>query len=432
MRITKFTLSILLCLFSFFSKAQTTAAYSYSVLSNTFSDISSSGTVITGLGSAAVLDVTVTGIPIGFTFNFCGTNYTQLSASNHCWVSLANSASTTFTNIATNIPGAGFLMLFWDDLSGTGPNCYYQTTGTAPNRVFTLQFTDMEGNPPPWTGGSGIADMQLKLYETSNVIEYWYGPGTLTGLLTTIGIANSTTDYHTVNSGFATATPGGFYGSHPAPPTDGTVLRWAPCPVLVTATNSGAVCPGGSVTLTGTTTGTSWSWTGPAGFTSTSLTPVVTPVTSTTAGTYVLSATNGTCTMTASTVVSLNPVPATPVLTPSVTTMCNGAGLTLTSSAAAVWSPTTNLFTNPTYTTPYTGGATTTVNVHPTTVTTPTVFTYTATVTNAAGCSSSASAVVTVNPAVASITGPLSVCAGYSTTYRVRAAVAPGVVCLQA
>ncbi|MBL7690569.1 MAG: hypothetical protein JNM41_03175, partial [Flavipsychrobacter sp.] len=393
-----------------------TNLYNYSVLSGTFSDISSTGTVVGGsvpLG-ATVLDRTTTSIPIGFTFNFCGTNYTQLSASNHCWLSLANSGSTIYVNAAGNIPSAGFLYFFWDDMGGSGADAYYQTTGTAPNRVFTIQYTDWRGNPSPWTAGTGTSDMQVKLYETTNVIEYWYGPGTLTGLTSSVGIANSTTDYKSANAGYATATYGSIYTAHSTPPTSGTILRWSTCSVTATPATSGAVCPGGTVTLTATTSGTSYSWAGPAGYTSTNLTNVLTGVTTT--GVYTFSATNGTCTTTATTTVSVNPVPPAPSLTPSVTTMCNGAVQSLTSSAAAVWSPTTDLYTDAAYTTPYTGGVTSTVYVHPTTVSAVTVRTYTATVTNGFGCTSSSVATVTINPATAAITGTLSVCAGYTTT----------------
>ncbi|MBX2904386.1 MAG: hypothetical protein KF744_00005, partial [Taibaiella sp.] len=392
-----------------------TNLYNYSVLSGTFSSISSTGTVVGGsipLG-AAVLDRTTTSIPLGFSFSFCGTPYTQLSASNHCWLSLANSGSTIFVNASGNIPSAGTLMFFWDDCAGTGADAYYLTTGTAPNRVFTIQYTDWHGNPSPWTAGTGTKTMQVKLYETSNVIEYWYGSGALTGLTATVGIANSTTDFKTVTTPYTTATYGSFYTAISTPPSDGTILRWSTCSVTATPSVSASVCPGGTVTLTATTSGTSWSWAGPGGFTSTSLTPVIT---ATSSGTYTFAATNGTCTTTATTAVTVNPLPAAPVITPSVTTVCNGASVSLTSSAAATWSSTLYLYSDAGLTTPYTGGTATTVYMHPDTVTVVTPITYTVTVTNGFGCTASSTATVTINPATAAITGPMTVCAGYNIT----------------
>jgi len=322
---------------------QTAASYGYTVLSGTYTNIAATGTIVANpppgyaLGTlVSGIDITVQNIPIGFAFNFCGINYTQLSASNHCLISLANSGAATYTNISGNIPGPGFLMAFWDDMNGSGTHAYYQTTGIAPNRIFTIQFSDMRGNVFPWTSGTGSGSMQIKLYENNNVIEYWYGPGTLAGLTATIGIANSTADYKTVNPGFATATGGSFYTMHASPPVNGVVLRWALCPVTASASNSGPVCPGGNVTLNGITTGTSYSWAGPSGFTSTLLNPVLGGITASMAGTYTLTATDGACTLQATTTVTLSTTP--PVIT-GITTICVGGGTTLSNATpGGTWS----------------------------------------------------------------------------------------------
>lgn len=48
----------------------------------------------------------------------------------------------------------------------------YQTTGVAPNRVFTVEYFDMDD----FTGGAPASyNFQIKLYETSGLIEYVYG-----------------------------------------------------------------------------------------------------------------------------------------------------------------------------------------------------------------------------------------------------------------
>ena len=101
------------------------------------------------------------------------------------------------------------------------------------------------------------------------------------------------------------------------------------CSVTATASNSGPACPGNSVSLTGVTSGSTYSWAGPAGFSSLVLNPVL-PVA--VAGVYTLSATNGTCTTTATTTVSLLAAPPAPIITPSVSTMCNGSIQTLTAT----------------------------------------------------------------------------------------------------
>ena len=104
----------------------------------------------------------------------------------------------------------------------------------------------------------------------------------------------------------------------------------SPCPFTATAGNAGPVCPGSPVPLTGTTTAPSYTWTGPGGFTSTLLSPNAPGIS--VPGTYTFVATNGTCTTTLTTNVTLNSAPPVPVVTPSVSTICNGGIVTLTAT----------------------------------------------------------------------------------------------------
>jgi hypothetical protein len=310
------------------TNGQTTASYSYSVLSGTYTSITAIGSTVTGAPSGNIagpaLDQTVQNIPIGFNFTFCGVVYNQISVNNHAFISLANSGTVgAFVNTPANIVGPGVLMAYWFDLGGTGTNGFYVTTGTFPNRVFTVQYTNMQPTPGWTPGSSGLGSFQIKLYETTNVIEYWYGACSLAGTSATIGIANSTTDYHTVNfPGFATATPGGWTATHNVAPSSGTILRWAPCPVTVSATNTGPACPGNPVTLNGVSSGISYVWSGPAGFTSTLLSPTIPSLTAANAGTYTLVASNGTCTMSTTTTVGVSPGPPAFTITPATSVVC--------------------------------------------------------------------------------------------------------------
>ena len=229
-------------------------------------------------------------------------------------------------------------MPYWDDLNGFGHIAYYQTTGTAPNRVFTFE----------WNGwgvyaGTGTGNFQVKLYEGTNVIDFCYGASTYSGNSATIGIANSTTDYKTLNNSSAAPVASGatFTTSVASTPANGQVYRWTPCTVTVTAANDGPTCPGGTIHFTGTSSGTSYTWTGPGGFASSVLSPTLSGINA--GGTYVLTASNGSCSVSASTIVALNPAPPVPVVTPSVATICNGGTVTLT---ATVPSGTINLIPN--------------------------------------------------------------------------------------
>jgi hypothetical protein len=68
-----------------------------------------------------------------------------------------------------------------------------------------------------------------------------------------------------------------------------------PVPSSVTATaNPNPICAGQTLSLTGSATGaTSWSWSGPDGFTSSLQNPTISNITTLGAGVYTLTATNG-------------------------------------------------------------------------------------------------------------------------------------------
>ena len=109
----------------------------------------------------------------------------------------------------------------------------------------------------------------------------------------------------------------------------------------VSATNNGPLCAGTTLDLTGTVTGaTSYSWSGPGGFTSTLLDPVLTAA----PGTYSLIATGSCGTVSDATTVI---VTALPTLTATATypALCITAGDTLSASGAAtyIWSPSAGL-----------------------------------------------------------------------------------------
>jgi hypothetical protein len=118
-------------------------------------------------------------LPIGFTFTYLGINYTTLNVSTDGFATLGTSGFTTAgcgydntnglstTPIAANRP---VLAPLWDDLDVTG-GIQYTITGTAPLRVFTAQWTNALWD---YGGASPAMSFQLKLYETSNIIEYVY------------------------------------------------------------------------------------------------------------------------------------------------------------------------------------------------------------------------------------------------------------------
>ncbi|HLP50638.1 MAG TPA: immunoglobulin domain-containing protein [Chitinophagales bacterium] len=162
----------------------------------------------------------------------------------------------------------------------------------------------------------------------------------------------------------------------------------------ITAGITGAfgVCPGGSTTLTATG-GSTYTWSNGLG---NNAAVTVSPSANTT---YSVTVTNGTCSATASQLVSAYSNP-TAAVSPASATVCAGVSTTLNASGGSTYAWSNNL------------GTASSQAVAPATTTT-----YTVTVSNANNCSATASATITVNPLpIASISGASSVCAGQPVT----------------
>jgi hypothetical protein len=110
-------------------------------------------------------------VPIGFTFNFLGNDYTQLAISTNGNIQFGPTISTSFTpSFGTAAPN-NFVALFWTDMdfgSGNGNNSIrYGVSGTAPNRVFSVGFDGCRFG----SGGTLRLTGQIDLNETSGIIK---------------------------------------------------------------------------------------------------------------------------------------------------------------------------------------------------------------------------------------------------------------------
>jgi gliding motility-associated-like protein len=118
--------------------------------------------------------------PIGFSFRFFGTDFTEFWVGANGWMSFKanpNSAGVrepevvpnTFNQYPKNV-----IMGPWIDLIPKTFDTYvfYLTTGEAPNRLLTVMFCQvpMYSNPPDACADS-VATFQIILHETANTIE---------------------------------------------------------------------------------------------------------------------------------------------------------------------------------------------------------------------------------------------------------------------
>ncbi|MEN9326686.1 MAG: hypothetical protein RI943_1107, partial [Bacteroidota bacterium] len=140
--------------------------------STTYSEISGGTNLVAG-GSVIGAASAVT--PIGFNFVFQGNTFSSFSVNAAGLLKLGSVAVTNESaNNASSTTNTPKLFAWWDatytTTTASGGGVTYVLTGTAPNRVLTIQWKVAYAA----NATSGFS-YQVKLYETTNAIEYLYG-----------------------------------------------------------------------------------------------------------------------------------------------------------------------------------------------------------------------------------------------------------------
>ena len=236
--------------------------------------------------------------------------------------------------------------------NATGYNVY---TNYAPTlSVSAIQGTDISFTVNGYTGGSMS---YCKIWIDWNQNGSFLDPGeevyalvtgsgslTFTGTITVPFTAPSgntrmrifTDWYSAVSSGYAAIEPCASTAWGEAEDYGITVISSCSPMATVTAGVGGPACAGGDISLIATTdlTGSTFSWTGPGGYTSTDQNPTITGATVAMSGVYMMTATEPTngCMMSASVTVTVNPVPNAFTITPATSMICPGSSVALTAS----------------------------------------------------------------------------------------------------
>jgi hypothetical protein len=133
---------------------------------------------------------------IGFTFRYDGVDYTKFSVSSNgliglfrswgqtavssCWENeLASTTGGCFGDYSYTLDSIPQLAALWDDQrvpstcndDGFDGSISYQLFGSAPDRVLVIEFRDIEYDYYEYY----YTTYQVRLYEGSNTIEFWYG-----------------------------------------------------------------------------------------------------------------------------------------------------------------------------------------------------------------------------------------------------------------
>ncbi|MBI9065964.1 MAG: fibronectin type III domain-containing protein [Salinivirgaceae bacterium] len=111
---------------------------------------------------------------IGFTFYFMGKAYIDFVATEDGVMRFGSSLSSIDRVPELDVDEPRLVAFSCDMRTGSNGKVHYKVTGSSPNRVFTIEWKNMI---IAYTDGSqnGSSTFQIRLTETSNLIEYIYG-----------------------------------------------------------------------------------------------------------------------------------------------------------------------------------------------------------------------------------------------------------------
>lgn len=282
-------------------------------------EIATPGSGVTTLSAGDNTNHTVT---IGFNFTFYGTNYTSCTLNSNGRIVFGSSSLGESAQTLPITSGPNLIAFAWMDQNANGSTVNYFVSGTAPNRVFVLNYKVV----PAYSNTSNLTSLQLQLYEGSNgKIEIHNTTNNSAGTARTIGIqkaspTSAATDW---------ASPTGMNNST-AIALSNSMIRFQACtppaaPMVSPA--SATLCAGNpSTTLTASGCSETLSWS--TGETTSSIT--VSPTQTTTYAALCTNATTGCQSSTPVVVTVFRPTISAPN---NSTTICGANPLVLTATS---------------------------------------------------------------------------------------------------
>ncbi len=141
-------------------------------------------------------DVFHSNLPIGFNFVYNGNVTSKFGVCTNGFIVLDSLIHSGLWILSSNSTNQLSVLMTDMQNTNTGGSIEYQTVGTAPNRVCIIQWKDYS------IFGINYCHLnaQVRLYETSNCIQFMYGTNTLSGNMGKefyVGLTGSTVaDYH--------------------------------------------------------------------------------------------------------------------------------------------------------------------------------------------------------------------------------------------
>lgn len=180
------------------------SAYSFGYSAGTYTEITG-GTVLGtavegGSGITSLDDVLYPNTPLPFLFGFNGRMYNQLTVSTNGYLIIGGTSTLSYTPVSSTTAADGSIAILGRDLQGnvTSGNLgeiRYETLGTAPNRVYVVQWKNFRR----YNAASESYNFQIRLRENGYDIDMVFGQMTVNYTSTThpqLGLRGLTnTDY---------------------------------------------------------------------------------------------------------------------------------------------------------------------------------------------------------------------------------------------
>jgi len=229
-------LLLLLILSAFALRAWATVSeYSFASTLGTYTEISG-GTVH---GTSANDNECFLSIPLGFTFTYNGVDYTTASIASNGFMALGNTVLTSNVAISAATGTNNIVAALNRDIKSRDDGTLMSlTSGTAPNRIFTVQWKNWRRTPT--ATASDIFSFQIQLKESGNKVQFVYGAFTTVTATTAATIQvglrgdsaadfnnrTTTTDWSATTAG--TANNNSCTMSATVFPTDGLTFTFSP------------------------------------------------------------------------------------------------------------------------------------------------------------------------------------------------------------
>jgi len=220
------------------------ASYTFGYSAGIYTEITG-GTVlgtatIGGTGTSALDNVTYPNVSIPYFFPFNGRQYNQVTVNSNGYLVFGGTSAISESNQISNssVTPDGIVVVYGKDnkainADGSLGEIRYDTLGTAPNRIFVIQWK----NFMDYSGSTDVLNFQIRLYETTKVIEFVYGNCSVVNTETCqVGLRGTTNaDFltRTTTTDWTASTAGGANNATMAVsptiyPPNGTVFTFTP------------------------------------------------------------------------------------------------------------------------------------------------------------------------------------------------------------